>query len=299
MALDQGGHLSHGSKVNFSGKLFDIDFYSLSKKTHQLDYDEIEKKALEFKPDIIVSGASAYPRKIDFKKFQEIANKVGAYHVADIAHIAGLVAAKKHQSPVGFADVVTGTTQKTLKGPRGGFICCKKEFAKKIDKAVFPGLQGGPLENIIAAKAICFENALKPEFRSYQEQVIKNASVLANVFLDNGLNVISGGTDNHLVIVNVLSLGLTGASAAKLLEDVSINVNKNMIPYDKRSPQDPSGIRLGTPALTSRGIKEDDMKIIGQMIVDVLKNEDGNVQKRAKKLVQDICNKFPIYKNIS
>jgi len=294
MALDQGGHLSHGSRVSFSGKLFQTQFYNLD-EDYSIDYNKAEKRALDFKPDILISGASAYPREINFKKFQKIANKVGAYHVADIAHIAGLVATGLHQSPVSFADVVTGTTQKTLKGPRGGFIICKEEHKEKIDKAVFPGIQGGPLENIIAGKAICFQNALKPCFKKYQKQVLVNAKTLAKELIKNGINVLTDGTDNHLIIINVLNLDLTGKAAENILEKAHITVNKNMIPYDKKSPNNPSGIRLGTPFLTSRGMKEKEMKEIAKIIVKLLKHKgEKKIEKQAKALVLELCKKFPI-----
>jgi len=296
MGLDQGGHLSHGSKVSFSGKLFQVDFYNLDKKTYRIDYNKVEEKAKQFKPDILVSGASAYPREIDFKKFQKIADNVGAYHVADIAHIAGLVAAGFHQNPVALVDVVTGTTQKTLKGPRGGFILCKDKHKKKINKAVFPGIQGGPLENIIAGKAICFKNAKSKSFKKYQKQVIQNAKVLAKTLINNGLDVLTNGTDNHLVIVDLSNLGLAGKKAEDILEKSFITVNKNMIPYDKKSPQNPSGIRFGTPYVTSQGLKEKQIKKIANIISLLLKEKGKeSIQKRAKNLVLSICKEFPIY----
>lgn len=299
MSLDQGGHLSHGSSVNFSGKLFEIAFYHVDPKTHVLDYEAIRKAAKEFKPNIIVSGATAYPRKIDFEKFKKIADEVGAFHVADIAHIAGLIAAGCHQSAVPFAQVVTSTTHKTLRGPRGGLILCQKQWAGAIDKVIFPGLQGGPLEHIIAGKAICFKEAMEPGFIDYQKQIVKNAKALAQELTAQGLTLLTGGTDNHLVLLDVSKIGLGGQRAGEILEEAGIVVNKNMIPFDKRTAWDPSGLRIGTPALTTRGMKEPEMKIVGELIANVLLNpEDEGIRRKTKTKVQELCDAFPLYQDI-
>lgn len=296
MALDQGGHLTHGSPVNFSGKLFEISFYGVDKKTQRIDYDALRDKALQEKPTIILSGATAYPREIDFEKFGQIAKEAGAFHLADIAHIAGLIVAGVHQSPVPYADVVTTTTHKTLRGPRGAIILCKKEHANAVDKAVFPGLQGGPLEHIIAAKAVCLREASTPEFREYQKQIVKNAKALAEELMANGLTLVSEGTDNHLLLVDVSKINLNGKQAETLLDEVNITVNKNMIPYDDKTPWEPSGIRIGTPALTSRGMKEPEMKLIAKMIASLLKNpQNEQVKSRIKVRVKELCQQFPIY----
>lgn len=299
MSLDDGGHLTHGHKVNFSGKLFDFVHYGVREKDQKLDYEEIEKIALREKPKMIVCGASAYPREIDFKKFKEIADKIGAYLVADIAHIAGLVAAGIHPDPVPYCDIVTTTTHKTLRGPRGALILSKKEHARKVDKAVFPGMQGGPLEHVIAAKAVAFDESLMPDFKSYQEQIVKNAKALAKSLNDKGFRLVSGGTDNHLLLVDLSSKNLSGKEAESSLETANITVNKNMIPFDKRSPFDPSGIRIGTPAITTRGMKEDDMEQIGEFINEVVENYDNEEKlKEIREQVLEFLKKFPLYEDL-
>ena len=266
MNLDNGGHLTHGSPVNFSGLNYNIVPYGVDPKTHRIDYDQVRDLAKQHKPKMIIAGASAYPRIIDFKAFREIADEVGAYLFVDMAHIAGLVAAGLHPSPVPYADVVTTTTHKTLRGPRGGVILCKEEHAKKIDKAIFPGSQGGPLMHIITAKAVAFGEAMKPEFKTYQEQILKNAKVLAQSLMDAGFQLVSGGTDNHLMLVDLRPANITGKEMEKRLDQVNITVNKNTIPDDPQSPFVTSGIRVGVPAATSRGLREEDMKVIGQLI---------------------------------
>lgn len=299
MRLDHGGHLTHGKNVNFSGNDYKVVSYSVRKDDEKIDYDEIRKLALENQPKLIIAGASAYPRTIDFKKFREIADEINAYLVVDMAHIAGLVATGLHPSPVPYAHITTSTTHKTLRGPRGGLILTNdEEIAKKIDKIIFPGIQGGPLMHIIAGKAVAFKEALSPEFKKYQEQVIKNAKVLADTLTENGVRVVSGGTDNHLILVDLTNLDITGKDAEKTLEKVNITVNKNGIPYDTKSPFITSGIRLGTPALTTRGMKEPEMILIGNLIVKALKNRDN--EEVLKNIVEDIkslCKKFPLYKN--
>ena len=266
MNLAHGGHLSHGSPVNISGKYFNVVPYGLSDETDTIDYDEVRRLAIENKAKMIVCGASAYPRKIDFQKFSEIAKEVGAYLLCDIAHIAGLVVAGLHQNPVPYADFVTTTTHKTLRGPRGGMIMCKEEYAKAIDKAIFPGLQGGPLMHVIAGKAVCFKEALSDEFKAYQQQVVKNAKALSEALIKEGFNLITGGTDNHLMLVDLRNMDITGKEAEKRLDEVNITVNKNAIPNDPQSPFITSGIRIGTPAATTRGFKEDDMAEIAKLI---------------------------------
>jgi len=299
MRLDHGGHLTHGKNVNFSGNDYKVMSYSVKKDDERIDYDEIRKLALENQPKLIIAGASAYPRTIDFKKFREIADEVGAYLVVDMAHIAGLVATGLHPSPVPYAHITTSTTHKTLRGPRGGLILTNdEEIAKKIDKIIFPGIQGGPLMHIIAGKAVAFKEALSPEFKQYQEQVIKNAKVLADTLTQNGVRVVSGGTDNHLILVDLTNLNITGKDAEKILEKVNITVNKNGIPYDTKSPFVTSGIRLGTPALTTRGMKENEMILIGNLIVTALQNSDND--EILKNIIEDIkilCKKFPLYKD--
>ncbi len=296
MNLSEGGHLTHGSPVNFSGKYFNIVAYGLDKKTETIDYDQLKELAQKEKPKMIVAGASAYPRIIDFKKMREIADSVGALLTVDMAHIAGLVAAGLHPSPVGIADFVTSTTHKTLRGPRGGLILTNKEWEKKIRSIIFPGIQGGPLEHVIAAKAVAFLEALKPEFKEYQTQVIKNASVLSETLQGEGLDIVSGGTDNHLILVKTDSVDLSGKVSEKLLEEAGITCNKNMIPGDTRSPFVTSGIRLGTPAITTRGLKEDHAKQIGLWISEILKkNEDASVRSRIKGEIKDLCSKHPVY----
>ncbi len=294
MSLAHGGHLSHGSPVNISGKYFNIVPYGVSDETQLIDYDEVERLALECKPKLILAGASAYPRVIDFKRFREIADKVGAYFMVDMAHIAGLVAAGVHPSPVPYADVVTTTTHKTLRGPRGGLILCKEEFAKAIDKAIFPGTQGGPLMHIIAAKAVAFGEALKPEFVEYQKQIVKNAAVLADELKKGGINLVSGGTDNHLMLLDLRGTGVTGKELEKRLDEVHITANKNAIPNDPESPFITSGLRVGTPAITTRGFKEEEMKLIAGWILDIIRDFEGNKERITDEVVA-LCEKFPIY----
>ena len=295
MNLAHGGHLSHGSPVNISGSYYNIVPYGVSKDTKTIDYDEIRRLALECKPKMILAGASAYPRFIDFAKFAEIAKEVGAYFMVDMAHIAGLVAAGEHPSPVPYADFVTTTTHKTLRGPRGGLILCKEEHAKLINKAVFPGIQGGPLMHVIAAKAVCFKEALSPEFKTYQSQVVKNAKVLAQSLMEKGFDVISGGTDNHLMLIDLTSMGVTGKEAEHMLDEVRITVNKNSIPFETASPFITSGIRLGTPASTTRGMNEDDMREIADLIYLTLSNFEAN-KEAVMKRVEALCSKYPLYR---
>lgn len=297
MDLSQGGHLTHGSPVNFSGKLYKVVSYGLDTEKEELDYEMIREIAKKEKPKMIVAGASAYSRTIDFAKFREIADEVDAYLVVDMAHISGLVAAGVHPSPVPHAHFVTSTTHKTLRGPRGGIILTNdEELAKKVNFNIFPGIQGGPLEHVIAAKAVAFWEALQPEFKTYQEQVVKNAKRLAKALQDQGIKIVSGGTDNHLVLVNVDSVGLTGKEAEKMLEEAHITCNKNMIPGDQRSPFVTSGVRLGTPAITTRGMKEEHMDMIAGWIGRVLKNKD-NPEEAAKvrEEVKSLCRDFPVY----
>lgn len=291
MDLSQGGHLTHGSPVNISGINYNFISYGLDKDTERIDYDRLRELAIEEKPKLIVAGASAYARKIDFKRISEIAKEVDAYFMVDMAHIAGLVAAGLHENPVPYADFVTSTTHKTLRGPRGGLILCKKEFAKKIDKAIFPGLQGGPLEHIIAAKAVCFKEAMEPEFKSYQEQVVKNAKILAEELVSRGFDLVSGGTDNHLILVNLVSKGVSGREAETILDEAYITVNKNSIPFDKASFIETSGIRLGTPAITTRGMKEEEMKKIAQAIDLVITHKEI---EKAKEIIVELTDKFPL-----
>lgn len=293
MNLDHGGHLTHGSPVNFSGMYFNIVPYGVNDEGY-IDYDELEKKAMEAKPKLIVAGASAYCRTIDFKRFREIADRCGAYLMVDMAHIAGLVAAGLHPSPIPYADVVTTTTHKTLRGPRGGVILCKEEHAKKIDKAIFPGSQGGPLMHIITAKAVAFGEAMKPEFKTYQEQVLKNAKVLAESLMDAGFQLVSGGTDNHLMLVDLRPANITGKEMEKRLDQVNITVNKNTIPDDPQSPFVTSGIRVGVPAATSRGLREEDMKVIGQLIWKTATEFDTK-QEEIRAAVAEITAKYPLY----
>ena len=294
MNLAHGGHLSHGSPVNISGKYFNIVPYGVSDETQVIDYDEMERIALECKPKLIVAGASAYARVIDFKRIREIADKVGAYMMVDIAHIAGLVAAGLHPSPVPYADVVTTTTHKTLRGPRGGMILCKESLAKQIDKAVFPGTQGGPLMHIIAAKAVAFGEALKPEFKEYQQQVVNNAQALSKALMDEGFDLVSGGTDNHLMLLDLRKFDVTGKELEKRLDEVHITLNKNAIPNDPQSPFVTSGVRIGTPAVTSRGFKEPEMRLIAKWIKDTVTDFENSKERIAKE-VMALCEKFPIY----
>lgn len=293
MNLSHGGHLTHGSKANISGKYFNFIPYGVDLETEQLDYDEVERLALENKPKMIVAGASAYPRTIDFKKLREIADKVGAYLMVDIAHIAGLVIAGLHPSPVPYADVVTTTTHKTLRGPRGGLILCKKELAGKIDKAIFPGTQGGPLEHVIAGKAVAFGEALKPEFKEYQKQIVKNAKAMADRFVQNGIKLVSNGTDNHLMLLDLTGTKLTGLNLEKMLDKVGITVNKNTIPNEKLSPFITSGVRIGTPAVTTRGMVEEDMIVIADLITRVIK-EGNECFKEVKAKVKELTDKYPL-----
>lgn len=299
MRLDHGGHLTHGKNVNFSGSDYNVISYSVKKDDERIDYNEIRTLALEHKPKLIIAGASAYPRTIDFKKFREIADEVEAFLVVDMAHIAGLVAVGLHPSPIEYAHITTSTTHKTLRGPRGGLILTNdEEIAKRIDKIIFPGIQGGPLVHVIAGKAVAFKEALSPEFKAYGENVIKNASTLAATLIENGVRVVSGGTDNHLILVDLTTLNITGKDAEKALEKVHITVNKNGIPYDTKSPFITSGIRIGTPALTSRGMGVEEMKIVGNLIVKTLKNiEDDGILTEVKNEVKTLCNKFPLYKS--
>ncbi len=297
MSLDAGGHLTHGYKINFSGKNYDSFSYGLDDKGF-IDYESLEKTAKEIKPKMIVAGASAYPRQIDFKRFREISNSVGAYLLVDMAHIAGLIATNNHPSPVKYADIVTSTTHKTLRGPRGGFIITNnEEISKKIDKACFPGFQGGPLEHIIAGKAICFEEALKPSFKKYQKQVLRNSKVLSEELIKYGFDLVTNGTDNHLMLVDLRSKGITGKKAEEILENCNISVNKNAIPNDPEKPFITSGIRIGTPAITTRGVKEEGIKIIGKFINDVLSSpEDKNNQERIKEEVISFLKNYSINK---
>lgn len=294
MNLQQGGHLSHGSPVNISGKYFNIVPYGVNDDTEMIDYDEMRKIALECKPKLMVVGASAYSRIIDFKRCREIADEVGAYLMVDMAHIAGLVAAGEHPSPVPYADVVTTTTHKTLRGPRGGLILCKEELSKQIDKAIFPGTQGGPLMHIIAAKAVAFGEALTDEFKEYQKQIVKNAAALCKALLEEGIDIVSGGTDNHLMLLNLTKYDLTGKELEHRLDEVHITANKNTIPNDPQSPFVTSGLRIGTPAVTSRGFKEEEMKKIARWIKEAIVDFD-NSKERISKEVQELCARFPIY----
>ncbi len=294
MNLAHGGHLSHGSPVNISGKYFNVVPYGVDDVTHRINYDEVRSLALEHKPKLILAGASAYAREIDFAKFREIADEVGAYLMVDMAHIAGLVAAGLHPSPVPYADFVTTTTHKTLRGPRGGMILCKEEHAAAINKAVFPGNQGGPLMHVIAGKAVCLKEALSPEFKAYQLQVKKNATALANALMAKGIDIVSGGTDNHLMLVSLLKQDKTGKEVEHNLDEVGITCNKNTIPNDPKSPFVTSGIRLGTPAVTSRGFKEEDMEEVAELIAMVINDFEGN-KEEVKKRVQELCEKHPLY----
>lgn len=297
MSLSEGGHLTHGSPVNLSGKLFRFVSYGLNPETGRIDYDDVRNKALEYKPKLIVAGASAYARTIEFDKFRAIADEVGAYFMVDIAHIAGLVAAGLHPSPVPYADFVTSTTHKTLRGPRGGLIMTNdEELAKLIDKTIFPGSQGGPLMHIIAAKAVAFKEALSPEFREYQKQVVKNAKALADTLLEEGVNLVSGGTDNHLMLLNLVGTGVTGKQLEKWLDEAHITVNKNAVPNDPEKPFVTSGVRIGTPAVTTRGMNEDDMKIIGKCIADIIRNGEEAIP-RVTEQVLALCAAHPLYEN--
>jgi len=297
MNLSHGGHLTHGSPVNFSGKLYNIVSYGVDPETETIDYDEVLRLAKEHRPKLILAGASAYPRVIDFKKFREIADEVGAYLMVDMAHIAGLVAAGLHPSPVEYADFVTTTTHKTLRGPRGGLILCKEKYAKLIDKSIFPGIQGGPLEHVIAAKAVALKEAMTEEFKNYQIQILKNAKALSSRLMERGFRLVSGGTDNHLILIDLRNKGITGKDAEKRLDSLNITCNKNAIPFDTQSPMVTSGIRLGTPAVTTRGFKEEDMIEVADIIHDALTNSDtdDNILQRVKAL----CEKYPLYSEFS
>jgi glycine hydroxymethyltransferase len=296
MDLSHGGHLSHGSPVNFSGKLYNVVHYGVNKETEMLDCGEILDIAKKHSPKLIVTGASAYPRTIDFKELREVADEVGAYLMADIAHIAGLVAAGAHPSPIPYVDVITTTTHKTLRGPRGGVVMCKEELAQAIDKAVFPGTQGGPLMHVIAAKAVAFKEASTQEFKDYQFQVVKNSKAIADSLLDQDFELVSGGTDNHLVLVKLLNAGFSGKDAQNVLEDAGITLNRNTIPFDPTSPFVTSGIRIGTPAVTTRGMKEKEMVQIAEMIGSVLKDINNQaVIDRVKEEVKELCQRFPLY----
>ncbi len=294
MNLAHGGHLSHGSPVNVSGKYFNVVPYGVDDKTHRIDYDALRHLAIENKPKMILAGASAYAREIDFKKFREIADEVGAYLMVDMAHIAGLVAAGLHPSPVPYADFVTTTTHKTLRGPRGGLILCKEKYAQMINKAVFPGAQGGPLMHVIAAKAVCFKEALSPEFKEYQSRVKNNAAALCDELMKLGIDIVSGGTDNHLMLLDLSKKGLTGKEVEHNLDEVGITANKNTIPNDPQSPFVTSGIRLGSPAVTTRGFKEEDMREVAQIIAMVINDFEANREAAAKR-VDALCKKYPLY----
>lgn len=292
MDLSNGGHLTHGSKVNFSGKLYNFIAYGV-KEDGYIDYEDVERKAMEYKPKLILAGSSAYPRKIDFKKFREIADKIGAYFMVDMAHIAGLVCAGEHESPVPYADFVTSTTHKTLRGPRSGLILCKEQYAKALDKTIFPGIQGGPLEHVIAGKAVCFKEAMQPEFKQYAHQVVLNARKLAEELVKRDFNLVSGGTDNHLMLIDLRSKGLTGKEATLLLDEVNITVNKNAVPNDPEKPMVTSGIRIGTPAVTTRGLKEEDMVKLAEAIdLTLQKTEKGKA--KAKEIVEQLTAKYII-----
>ncbi len=294
MSLAHGGHLTHGASVTVSGKYFNSVGYGVSEKDSTIDYDDLEKQVLEVKPKIFVCGASAYPRILDFKRIREICDKVGAYMMVDIAHIAGLVATGLHPSPVPYADFVTTTTHKTLRGPRGGMILCKEEYAKIIDKAVFPGTQGGPLMHVIAGKAVAFGEALKPEFKAYQEQILKNAKAMSERFLELGVNLVSGGTDNHLMLLDLSDKEITGKELEKMLDEVNITVNKNAIPFDKQKPFVTSGIRIGTPSITTRGFKEEDCRKVAELITEIINKKEeafDSVRAEVKKLIE----KYPLY----
>jgi len=296
MNLAHGGHLSHGSPANFSGKLYKVVAYGVDRETETIDFNEVEDQAKKHKPKIIVVGASAYPRTIDFGKFRQIADSVGAVVMSDIAHIAGLVAAGIHPSPVPVCEFVTTTTHKTLRGPRGGIVMCKADYAKTLDSRVFPGSQGGPLMHVIAAKAVALKEALSDEFKTYQAQIVKNAKALAAELTKNGYRLVSGGTDNHLMLIDLTDKGITGKEAGLALDQAGITVNQNMIPFDKRSPMVTSGVRLGTPAITTRGMKEEEMRLIARMIARVLEDiaNEGRILE-IRKEVQDLCSRFPLY----
>jgi glycine hydroxymethyltransferase len=296
MNLSHGGHLTHGSPVSFSGRLFKFIPYGVKKETGIIDYEEVARLADKHKPKMIVAGASAYPRIIDFKKFSQIAKQAGAYLMVDMAHIAGLVAAGVHPSPIPFADIVSATTHKTLRGPRGGLILARSDYNKRLNSAIFPGMQGGPFMHVIAAKALAFKEAFSEAFIEYQNDVVKNAKALAEYMLENGINLVSGGTDNHMILLDLRSLGITGKDAASVLEIAGITVNKNSIPFEKLSPHITSGIRIGTPAVTTRGMKVPEMEIIARLIVDILKKpDDEGLVEKARAKVSELCRAFPLY----
>jgi len=298
MDLSHGGHLSHGSPASFSGKLYKAAFYGVFRETECLDYDEVLSVAKKVRPQLIIAGASSYPRTIDFKRFREIADEVGAYLMADMAHIAGLIAAGIHPSPVPHAHFVTSTTHKTLRGPRGGFILCQGEFTERIDESVFPGIQGGPLMHVIAAKGVCFKEAMTKEFKAYQRQVVRNVKVLAKELQGHGFKIVSGGTDNHLIIIDLTTKGITGKEAEEVLGGAGITVNKNMIPFDQRTPMVTSGIRIGTPIVTTRGMRDKEMVQIAALIAEVLTNHaDPPVQARVAKQAEELCRRFPFYRD--
>ena len=296
MNLNHGGHLTHGSPVNISGKYFNIVPYGVDEETETINYDQLLETAKQCKPKLIVAGASAYPRALDFKKFREVADAVGAMLMVDIAHIAGLVAAGCHESPVPYADFVTTTTHKTLRGPRGGMIMCKQQYAKKIDSGIFPGTQGGPLMHVIAGKAVCFKEAMSDEFKAYQRQIVKNAAALSKGLIERGVKLVSGGTDNHLMLINLTGREMTGKELEHLLDEANITANKNTVPFETRSPFVTSGVRLGTPAVTSRGLLEDDMTLCANLIADIVDGGEAAVPA-VKDQVMALCAKYPLYEN--
>lgn len=299
MNLSHGGHLTHGSPVNFSGLLFKVVSYGVREDNHRIDYDQVRKLALEHRPKMIVAGASAYPRVIDFEAFSQIAREVGALLMVDMAHIAGLIAAGLHPSPVKYSDFVTSTTHKTLRGPRGGFILCKEAFKAKLNSRIFPGIQGGPLMHVIAAKAICFKQAATDSFRTYQQNVINNCKLLADGLMEQGFKLVSGGTDNHLILIDLRNMGMTGKEAEARLDQVGLTVNKNTVPFETESPFVTSGIRLGTPAITTRGLGASEMRWLSSAITRVLKNWNETTQKEIRQEVKEICQRFPIYEDLS
>lgn len=294
MSLDHGGHLTHGSPVNFSGKTYNFEFYGVNKESGMIDYDNVMEIALRVKPKLIVSGYSAYPRKIDFKKFREICDAVGAYMMVDMAHIAGLIAGGEHENPVKYADFVTTTTHKTLRGPRGGAILCKEKYAQKLDKSIFPGVQGGPLMHVISAKAVCFKEAMSENFKNYAKQIVRNSIKLSDELKNRGFNLISGGTDNHLILIDLRNKNITGKDCELLLDSIGITVNKNCIPFDEQSPFITSGIRIGTAAMTTRGFKENEMVLIAELIDEAVKSREIN-NKALIQRVRDITSKFPLF----
>ncbi|WP_066872747.1 serine hydroxymethyltransferase [Clostridium mediterraneense] len=294
MSLSEGGHLTHGAAVNFSGKLYNFISYGIDSETEMIDYDNVRNLAIKHKPKLIVAGASAYSRTIDFKKFREIADEIGAYLMVDMAHIAGLVAAGLHPSPVPYCDFVTSTTHKTLRGPRGGLILCKEKYAKDLDKTIFPGIQGGPLMHVIAGKAVCFKEALQPSFKDYQQRVINNAKVLSDSLKEYGFKIVSNGTDNHLILVDLTNKDVTGKEVENLLDSVGITLNKNTVPNEQRSPFVTSGVRIGTPAATTRGLQEEDMRELAAIINEAIENREGNLDN-VKARVKALCDKYPLY----